>query len=99
MEKLSPSSLMSPYEPCSTCHVHPPSHFPAVGSALKLQGQPQSQLHATRTFPLRRQLSPIFYLSDFSQHWIGGRAPSSQVGLDAVLFPFIRRLREGHVGL
>jgi hypothetical protein len=27
-----------------------------VGRALKLQGQPQSQLHATRTFPLRRQL-------------------------------------------
>src|SRR5438093_4744154 len=44
---------MSPDEPSSTCHVQPPSHFPVVGSALKLHGQPQSQLHATRTVPAR----------------------------------------------
>jgi len=41
----------APYAPSSTCQVQPPSHFPVVGSALKLQGHPQSQLQATRTFP------------------------------------------------
>src|SRR4029453_16245194 len=56
-EKFSPSSVTSPAAPSSTCHVQPPSHLPVVGRALKLQGQPQSQLHATTTFPLSFQLS------------------------------------------
>src|SRR6185436_14550096 len=53
---------MSPKDPFSTCQVHPPSHFPFVGSALKLQGQPQSQLHEMRTFPWRFQLSTMSHL-------------------------------------
>src|SRR5579863_7728520 len=43
---------MSPKDPAWMCHVHPPSHWPVVGSALKLQGQPKSQLHAMSTVPL-----------------------------------------------
>src|SRR4051812_21513798 len=58
-EKLRPSSVTSPYVPASTCHVHPPSHLPLVGSALKLHGHPQSQLHATRTCPVRCHRSAI----------------------------------------
>src|SRR5215467_3731842 len=58
-EKFRPSSATSPYVPVSTCHVHPPSHLPLVGSALKLHGHPQSQLHATRTCPVRCHRSAI----------------------------------------
>src|SRR5688572_27593921 len=58
-EKFRPSSVTSPYEPCSTCHVQPPSHLPVVGGALKLQGHPQSQLQATSTFPWSCHFSAI----------------------------------------
>src|SRR5687768_4311066 len=61
-EKFNPSSRTSPNAPSSTCQLQPPSHLPVVGGALKLHGQPQLQLHATRTFPFRRQLSTISHL-------------------------------------
>src|SRR3990170_1639347 len=61
-EKFSPSSRTSPYAPFSTCQLQPPSHLPEVGGALKLHGQPQLQLHATRTFPFRYQVSGIEHL-------------------------------------
>src|SRR6266550_7977224 len=61
-EKFNPSSGTSPNAPFSTCQLHPPSHLPVVGGALKLQGQPQLQLHATRNFPFRYQLFAISHL-------------------------------------
>src|SRR5687768_2417549 len=47
-----PFSFVSPNAPSSISHVQPPSHLPFVGRAFTLQGQPQSQLHATSTRPL-----------------------------------------------
>src|SRR5687767_9854392 len=37
------------------CQLQPPSQWPWLRRALKLQGQPYSQLQATTTVPCRRQ--------------------------------------------
>src|SRR6185436_10856107 len=67
---------MSSEEPFSTCHVQPPSHLPVVGSALKLHGQPQSQLHATRTCPVTCHRSAII-TPRVLPGWIFARHPPS----------------------
>src|SRR3954454_20945758 len=55
MLSVRPSSDTSPNAPCSMCQFHVPSQSPVVGGALKLHGQPKSQLHATRTVPFSFQ--------------------------------------------
>src|SRR5439155_2080989 len=44
--KPRPSRPTSPHRPFLILMAHPPSQKPLVGGALKLHGQPQSQLHA-----------------------------------------------------
>jgi hypothetical protein len=56
--KLRPSSETSPTPPRSTCHSQPPSHFPRDGSALKLHGQPKSQLQAISSVPASFHVGP-----------------------------------------
>src|SRR5205085_1190628 len=41
-----PSRAISPHRPSAIRKAQPPSQNPRVGGALKLQGQPQSQLQA-----------------------------------------------------
>ena len=79
---LRPSSSTSPkISRPSTCHVQPPSHLPVVGRTSKLHGQPQSQLHATRTLPLSCQLSAIISLrSSRDAQSLGGAVPVKAVG-------------------
>jgi predicted metal-binding membrane protein len=48
--QIDPSS-----DPPSISQIQPPSQNPRLGRALKLHGQPQSQLHAMNTWPLTRQ--------------------------------------------
>src|SRR5712691_5745133 len=47
----SPARGTSPKFPRSMCHTAAPSQKPLVGGALKLQGQPQSQLHPPSSAP------------------------------------------------
>src|SRR6476661_653981 len=50
-DQLSPSNSTFPNCPLSMCQAYPPSQNPCVGGASKLQGQPQSQLHAPNKVP------------------------------------------------
>ncbi len=68
------------------CHVQPPSHLPVVGGALKLHGHPQSQLHAIRTVPLRRQCSAADSLRGYIYDFIHLFAPAlDRATVDAAL--------------
>src|SRR6478752_7312244 len=80
------------------CHVHPPSHLPVVGRALKLHGQPQSQLHVTSTLPLNFQASATASPPDHVQTVILPHRWSKAVsrdghdmGISSVLAEEIRR--------
>src|SRR5882672_4083135 len=50
---FSPDKSTLANRPSSTLHPQTPAQKPIVGRALKLQGQPQSQLQPTKCMPLR----------------------------------------------
>src|SRR6266567_8463143 len=58
-----PERSTPPKRPCSMIHPQTPAQKPIVGRALKLHGQPQSQLQLRTCLPFRVQFSFVVFLA------------------------------------
>src|SRR2546421_3515641 len=58
-----PERSTPPKRPCSMIHPQTPAQKPIVGRALKLHGQPQSQLQLRTCLPFRVQFSFVVFFA------------------------------------